>query len=140
LNETTREDFALPDLMIWAPKLRWEHLHPSGRPCCPFHPGQTDCAQHDGHADCPRCCGPRGNVALQGKRHKCAVREKEKAEPCSFGSHNTAVLMQAPERVTARWRENGFRLSGGGGVSWTLIDNVRSPLQMEPARLDLSRP
>jgi hypothetical protein len=38
LNELTREDYALSDLMIWAPKLRWEHLHPSGRPCCSFHP------------------------------------------------------------------------------------------------------
>jgi hypothetical protein len=52
LNALTREDFfALPDLMIWAPELRWEHLCPSGRPCCPFHPGQTDCVQHNGYAD-----------------------------------------------------------------------------------------
>jgi hypothetical protein len=127
LNELTREDFALPDLMIWAPELRWEHLYPSGRPCCPFHPGQTDCVQHHGYADYPRrCYGPRGNVALQGKRYKCAVREKQKEEPYTFYSYDTAVLIQAPEYVQAYWRENGFRLSGGGAVSWTLIDNMRA--------------
>jgi hypothetical protein len=128
LNETTREDFALPDPMIWAPELRWEHLCPCERPCCPFHPGQTGCVQHNGHADCPLRYGPKGNVALQGKRCKCAVREKEKVEPCSFCSYNTAVLMQAPECVKASWRENGFCLSGLGGISWTLINNMRSLL------------
>jgi hypothetical protein len=109
LNALTREDFALPDLMIWAPELRWEHLYPSGRPYCPFHPGQTDCVQHNGYADYPRrCYGPRGNVALQGKRYKCSVHEKEKEESYSFYSYDTAVLMQAPEYVQAYWRENGF--------------------------------
>jgi hypothetical protein len=127
LNELTREDFALPDLMIWAPELRWEHLYPSGRPCCPFHPGRTDCVQHNGYADYPRrCYGPRGNVALQGKRYKCSVREKQKEEPYTFYSYDTAVLMQAPDYVKSYWRENGFRLSGGGAFSWTLIDNMRA--------------
>jgi hypothetical protein len=127
LNALTQEDFALPDLMIWAPELRWEHLYPFGRPCCPFHPGETDCVQHNGYADYPqRCYGPRGNVALQGKRYKCSVQEKQKEETYSFYSYDTAVLMQAPEYVKSYWRENGFCLSGGGGISWTLIDNMRA--------------
>jgi hypothetical protein len=57
------------------------------------------------------------------------VREKEKkqeVEPCYFYSYDTAALMQAPEYVQVCWRESGFRLSAGGAVSWTLIDNVRS--------------
>jgi hypothetical protein len=41
-------------------------------------------------------------------------------------SYDTAVLMQAPEYVKLYWRENGFRLSGGGEISWTLIDNMRA--------------
>jgi hypothetical protein len=34
--------------------------------------------------------------------------------------------MQAPDYVQAYWRENGFRMSGGGAVSWMLIDNMRA--------------
>jgi hypothetical protein len=128
LNELTREDFALPDVMIWAPELRWPHLYMTGRPCCPFHPGQTDCVMHNGYADYPRrCYGPRGNVALQGKRYKCTVQEKlVTGEQYSFYSYDISVIVQAPEYVQAYWRENGFRLSGRGAVSWNMIDNMRA--------------
>jgi hypothetical protein len=34
--------------------------------------------------------------------------------------------MQAPDYVQAYWIENGFPLSGGGAVSWMLIDNMRA--------------
>lgn len=59
-----RKDFAFPDLMIWAPEMRFPDLYPDGRPCCPFH-NRTDCVEHLGWNDyIRRCYSERGNIGL----------------------------------------------------------------------------
>lgn len=111
-HELTPQDFALPDWLIWDPELRWPSRYPDGHSCCLFHPGKTSCVTLNGYTDyVRRCFGPRGNVALIGRRYLCNIRKDEKKEPFTFVSYNPGVVNQAPDYVQGYWRENGFKLS-----------------------------
>jgi hypothetical protein len=104
-----QEDFCLPDLVMWAPELRWPEMYPNGTPHCPFCKG-TSCVRHKGwESYFRRCYGPRCNVALQGKRYTCENTKK------SFFSYDSGVMSQAPNYVQAFWRENGFHLTHKAG-------------------------
>ena len=109
LSDLGREDFCLPDLVMWAPELRWPEMCPNGTPHCPFCK-VTSCVRHKGwESYFRRCHGPRCNVALQGKRHTCESTRK------SFFSCDLGVMSQAPNYVQAFWRENGFHLTHRAG-------------------------
>jgi hypothetical protein len=109
LDDLLQEDFCLPDLVMWAPELRWPEMYPTGTPNCPFCKGPS-CVTHKGWENYfRRCYGPRCNVALQGKRYTCENTSK------SFYSYDPDVMSQAPSYVQAFWRENGFHLTHKAG-------------------------
>jgi hypothetical protein len=108
-SDLGQEDFCLPDLVMWAPELRWPQMYPNGTPHCPFCKAAS-CVRHKGWENYfRRCYGPRGNVALQGKRYMCENTKK------SFYSYDPDVMSQAPNYVQAFWRENGFHLTHKSG-------------------------
>ena len=128
-DDLTKSDFAMPDLMILSPEERWPQLYPDGKPCCPFHPGFTDCVEHLGYSHYfRRCYGCRNNVALIGRRYKCTILEKRGDQKYTFFSYSAGVLNQAPAYVQGWWRDNGFRLSHRAGLSWQVVDQLRSLL------------
>jgi hypothetical protein len=113
--DLSQEDFSLPDLVMWAPELRWPQMHPNGTPHCPFCKA-TSCVKNKGwESHFRRCCGPRGDVALQGKRHVCENTKK------SFCSYDPDVMSQAPNYVQAFWRENGHHLTHKSGGEFILL-------------------
>ena len=74
----SREEFTIPDIMVWCPELHWPHLYPSGRPCCKWHNNSVDCVARMGQAHYPRrCYDINGNTALVGYRYKCKIREEQ---------------------------------------------------------------
>ena len=121
-----KEDFSVPDLILWAPELRWPLLYPDGRPKCPFH-HQTSCVHHLGTAPyVRRCYGAHGNVGLAKRRYKCKIHEDQGKKPYCFDSTSKDVLNLAPEYVKGYWMEHGFFLSHKGGVSWRVINQLRA--------------
>jgi hypothetical protein len=109
LYDLGQEDFCLPDLVMWAPELRWPEMYANGTPNCPFCKGST-CVRHKGWENYfRRCYGPRCNTALQGKRYTCENTKK------TFFSYDPGVMSQAPKYVQAFWRENGFHLTHKAG-------------------------
>jgi hypothetical protein len=130
IQELTREDFALPSILVWAPELRWPHLYPEGRPFCAWHRGCTGCVAHLGYSTYTRrCYGPRGNEGLLGRRYKCTARESAGEMQYCFYNYDAEVLAQAPQYVQGYWRENGYCISEKqGSIKWMMIDEMRALL------------
>ena len=131
----TREDFACRPVMFWAPELRFPDFYPTGKPCCPFHPGDTSCVVHNGWSNYYRRVldDEDGVTALTGREYKCTIQtnKKKKLEGKLhhvFYSYDAAVLCQAPAYVRAWWHKNGFVLSSRSGLRRTIIQRMRSEL------------
>jgi hypothetical protein len=132
-EKLTREEFSLPDVMFWSPERRWPKQYPAGRPCCPFHPRQTDCVDHIGWTDYPRRAYARDrNVALFTTKYRCKKREKGTngimQHPYTFHATAAGVLCQAPPYVQAQWKLHGFILTKKAAVQISVMDHMRSML------------
>jgi len=130
------EDFACRPVMFWAPELQFPQFYPDGKPCCPFHPGETNCVLNNGWSNYyRRVFDENGTVALTGRQYYCKrqlqkgrAASKAKPELSAFYSYDAKVVSQAPAYIQSIWREHGFYLSSKGGISWTLIAGMRSQL------------
>ena len=122
----TREHFAAVSLLLWAPELRWPHLYPAGRPCCPWH-GTTDCVRHNGWPPRPRgAVDETGTTAVWSRSYLCTVRQKTPNQrPYSFLGHSADVIAQAPTYVQRWWREFGYHFTWRSGVRWRIVDRMR---------------
>ena len=128
LRDLSREDFALPNVMCWAPERRWPWLYEQDNflPRCPWH-CKSDCVERNSWTNYPRrCYEMRDNTALHTTKFKCQIREKANEHPYSFHSHAPAVMCQAPDFVQAYWREHGYRMTHRGAVRWTVLDEMRA--------------
>ena len=126
-----REDFAVPPIMFFGPEDRWRDLcRPDYRPCCPFHPGKTDCVKHLGYSHyVRRAHSENQNDGLVGRRYYCETKKSEcRDETYTFYSYDSAVLSQAPAYVQGWWRRHGYRMTSRGAIKWSLIDQMRSML------------
>jgi len=117
----TAENFACRPVMFWAPELRFPEFYPAGKPCCPYHPGETSCVVHNGWSNYYRhMFDEDGITALTGREYKCSIHMDERGTTAEgkyiFYSYDAAVLCQAPAYIRAYWNENGFMRDGAKRV------------------------
>lgn len=125
----TPSDFVIPDVFLWSPETRWPYLYPEGRPCCPFHPGQTSCVVHKGfHHYARRCFSEKGNTAFIYRRYFCRVRQEKEENPYSFKGIDPQVIEAAPVYVKGFWKQNGYIFTARDAVSIGLMHRMRSSL------------
>jgi len=126
-KELAPSDFCVPDIFIWSPETHWPHLHPDGRPSCPFH-GRTSCVVHKGFHHCARCGFEIGNTAIIHRCYFCKERQQKEENPYSFKGIDPNVISAAPCYVRGFWRQNGFIFTGQDAASIGLIHRMRSSL------------
>ena len=122
----SREDFAVPKILIWAPEFMFPDFYPQQRPNCPFH-GKASCVLHHGKIGyVRRCYGSDSNIALVHFRYKCKLRVAEGNKSSTFFGADRKVIEKAPAYVRAQWDQHGVRLSHRGGVANSVVRDGRA--------------